>query len=156
MLSRYKKKVHPRIASALSDQFSPKEMVALSKLGTIVDFSEGRTLFTQGTPSLETMLVLEGQVDIQRDDRAIAQSSTGEFVGEIGVLRNEARSATAIAASNISVLIMSSREFESLLFLMPSIKASVSQEADSRVAEVIDLRSSPEPTIPSTPLVGAA
>lgn len=156
MLSRLqKKKVHPQIASALADQFSPKELVALSKFGTILEFPEGRTLFSQGAPSRETMLVLEGNVDIRHDDLTIAQSSSGEFVGEIGVLQNEPRSATAVASTELSVLVISAREFDALLFLHPSLSKSVSETADNRLAEVIDLRDAKQPAVPST-LVGAA
>ncbi len=155
MLSRYKKKIHPRIGSALSGQFSPKEMATISRLGTIIEFSEGHTLYKQGTPSREAMLVLEGEVQIQRNERVIAQSSTGEFVGEVGLLHNDLRASSAVASSDIVALVMSAREFDSLLFLMPSLEASVTRTADSRLGDVIDLRPSTEPATPSPSFVAA-
>ena len=68
-------------------------------------FDTGQSLFRQGDPSDFAVLILSGSADVLREvgDDAIVlgQVHAGEFVGEMGVLEGQPRSATVRAASPV-------------------------------------------------------
>lgn len=66
-------------------------------------FAPGETLFREGEPSDEVFLIRTGEVEILKEidgGRVVLGSlGAGEFVGEMGVLQQRARSATVQAAA---------------------------------------------------------
>jgi uncharacterized membrane protein len=77
----------------------------LAELGAHIDedsFKAGQTIFKMGEPGAEMHIVLEGKVNVfvLDDDGTsvpIAEIGPGEFLGELSLLDNEPRSATAVA-----------------------------------------------------------
>jgi CRP-like cAMP-binding protein len=66
-----------------------------------VGFGDGQTIFRQGEPSDKFYIIRSGQVVLTREANGttteLAKVGPGEVVGEMGVLQNLARSATATA-----------------------------------------------------------
>ncbi|HSF96337.1 MAG TPA: cyclic nucleotide-binding domain-containing protein [Thermohalobaculum sp.] len=72
-----------------------------------VTFEKGQTLFSEGEPGDLCYKILSGKIDILLNDpdrpglehaRKIAVCGEGEIIGEMGVIENVPRSATAVAA----------------------------------------------------------
>lgn len=59
----------------------------------------GRSVIKQGQWGHEFLLVLEGELEIRRDDRVVATAGPGSFVGEQAVLDDARRNATVVAAA---------------------------------------------------------
>jgi CRP/FNR family transcriptional regulator, cyclic AMP receptor protein len=78
-------------------------------------FNTGESLFRQGDPSDFAVLLLSGSADVLRDagDDAIVlgQVHAGEFVGEMGVLEGQPRSATVRAASPVEAELIERQAF---------------------------------------------
>jgi len=138
MLSLKAKRINPLISSALSDQFSTAEMASLSRFGTVVELPAGRILFAQGTPGREAMLVLEGDVVIERDDRVVTHSGAGEFVGEIAVITQKSRPVSSITMTPVVAVVFAKHEFDSLLFANPDIERAVVRAGLSRFDSVVE------------------
>jgi hypothetical protein len=64
----------------------------------------GEIVMTEGEPSTEAYVVERGHLDVRRgvapDDRALARLGPGDWVGEMGLLLGEPRSATVVAATD--------------------------------------------------------
>lgn len=64
----------------------------------------GETVMTEGEPSTEAYVVERGHLDVRRgvvsDGAALARIGPGEWVGEMGLLLEEKRSATVVAATD--------------------------------------------------------
>src|SRR3954447_23713928 len=78
-------------------------------------FTEGEVLFREGDPSDSVFRLLSGSVDILReldgDPILLGTVGAGQFIGEMGVVENRPRSATARAVSEIEVEILKPTEF---------------------------------------------
>src|ERR1700749_4013411 len=76
-------------------------------------FAEGPVLFREGDSPDSVFRLLSGSVDILRelDGEAILLGTVGagQFIGEMGVVENRPRSATARAASEVSSSLRSLR-----------------------------------------------
>src|ERR1700741_3380007 len=84
-------------------QLLPIERTAM----TCTPFAKEQVLFREGDPANSVFRVLSGSVDIFRelDGEAILLGTVGagQFIGEMGVVENRPRSATARAASEVEV-----------------------------------------------------
>jgi CRP-like cAMP-binding protein len=82
-------------------------------------FSSGETIFRQDDPSQSAYLILSGKVDIhvEEDGRRafIATLMAGEVLGEMGLITDEPRSATATVREDCSLMRLDSDEFLRLL-----------------------------------------
>lgn len=156
MLSRkVKQQVHPRIRASLSEQFTAKEMVALGKFGTIVDVSAGRTLTSLGEPAREAMLVIEGGVKV-RSGNSISLVRNGGFFGALDPSGQVPQSGSSVSSEDTSVLVFSSRDFDALLHVAPSLKSAVSATPPPS-EEILDLTDRrPTPSVATHRLPTAA
>jgi CRP/FNR family transcriptional regulator, cyclic AMP receptor protein len=66
-------------------------------------FAEGQVLFREGDPADSVFRLLRGAVEILRDldgdPIVLGTIDAGQFIGEMGVVENRPRNATARAAS---------------------------------------------------------
>ena len=87
----------------LFSQTSTKQRRSLAKLGKSLTWKEGSTPITQGSKGAAFFLVLEGSVEVSRDGQRVATLGTGDFVGEIAMLKNQPRNASVTALADTSV-----------------------------------------------------
>ena len=78
-------------------------------------YAEGQVLFREGDPADSVFRLLSGSVDILReldgDPILLGTIGAGQFIGEMGVVENRPRNATARAASEVEVEILTPNEF---------------------------------------------
>jgi CRP-like cAMP-binding protein len=108
----------------------------LSTLLTPVDVRAGRVLCRQGECAEECFVVVDGHADVFVDDALVAGIGPGELVGELALLAEGGlRTATVVAATDMSVLVLSRREFNALEFASPSVLHRVLRDAARRLVE---------------------
>jgi CRP-like cAMP-binding protein len=71
----------------------------------------GREIVTQGSPGHRFYVVDDGEVDVYVDERLVRTLGAGDYFGEISLLRNEPRSATVRARSEVELLMLEPAEF---------------------------------------------
>jgi CRP-like cAMP-binding protein len=89
-------------------------------LATVLDYPAGTTIFTEGEPGDALYLVLTGQIDMRCCDRCgqeqtLATLEAGAMLGEIALLTDEPRAATAVTVTNTTVLRLTHETFMALL-----------------------------------------
>ena len=131
-LSRNAREIHPAILDSLEAEFSEQEMAALSRLGTIANIAAGQAFATEGSIGREAVVIISGNADVVRDDAVIATVGAGAILGEISLLKGDPRNASLIAHDDVELLVMSSREFRSLLDQCPRLANEVAQLIDQR------------------------
>ena len=81
------------------------EMVNADIRKATVGFGDGMTIFRQGEPSDKFYIIRSGQVVLTREAHGVSselgKAGPGEVVGEMGVLQNLPRSATATAKGRV-------------------------------------------------------
>ena len=82
---------------------------------TNTHFAKGQVLFREGEAADSVFRLLRGAVDIFREldgePILLGTVGAGQFIGEMGVVENRSRSATAQAASEVEVEILTPTEF---------------------------------------------
>jgi CRP-like cAMP-binding protein len=75
----------------------------------------GGTIFREGDEAQELFVVKSGQVRIQLGNRTLAELSANDIFGEMALIDNEPRSATALAVTDVELAPVSEKQF---LFLV--------------------------------------
>jgi CRP/FNR family transcriptional regulator, cyclic AMP receptor protein len=78
-------------------------------------FKAGSVIFREGDEARELFVIKSGQVRIQIGNRTVTELGADSIFGEMALIDNEPRSATAIAATDVELVAVSEKQF---LFLV--------------------------------------
>ena len=109
---------------------------------TRAHFAEGQVLFREGDPADSVFRLLSGAVDILReldgDPILLGTVGAGQLIGEMGVVENRPRNATARAASEIEVEILTPTEFLDHIASSPRAARELIERLSQRLREADD------------------
>jgi CRP/FNR family cyclic AMP-dependent transcriptional regulator len=109
---------------------------------TRTHFAEGQALFREGDPADGVFRLLSGTVDILRelegDPILLGTVGVGQFIGEMGVVEDRPRSATARAASEVEVEILTPTEFFDQISDSPQAARELIRRLSQRLREADD------------------
>jgi CRP-like cAMP-binding protein len=109
----------------------------LSQIGTLADEVElpkGTVAVKEGGHGQEFFILVSGTAKVTRKGKTVATLGPGDFFGEIALLHNAPRNATVTATSDVDALVVSHRDFTSLLATAPQIQAKILQALAERLA----------------------
>ena len=93
----------------------PEEVAAVMKHGKVLYFRQNQTIFHEGMLGSNLFVILSGEVGIYRKSDLIAKCKAGDAFGEMAVLNNKPRNATATALSEAKCLTLDEREINQIL-----------------------------------------
>jgi CRP/FNR family cyclic AMP-dependent transcriptional regulator len=102
-----------------------RELEEVGRLVDEIDVAAGKVLMRQGETGREFFVLVDGSVAIDRDGTRVRALGPGDFFGEIALLAEGPRTATATAETPTKLLVLGHREFHSLMTQYPSIQTSV-------------------------------
>jgi hypothetical protein len=106
---------------------------------TRTHFADGQTLFREGDPADGVFHLLSGTVEVLRevdgDTILLGKVGAGQFIGEMGVVENRPRSATARAASVVEVEILTPTEFLDQIASSPATARELIRRLCQRLRE---------------------
>lgn len=105
----------------------------IMRLADEVDVPDGHTLMRQGDIAQEFFLIVEGRVRIERDGQAVRTLVAGDFLGELALLSEGRRTATAVTEGPARLLVITHQGFHSLLDSSTSIRAAILQGVASHL-----------------------
>ena len=120
--------------SPLGSAVPTDEVETLMRRGTIVGVDAGVALINEDTFGREFLVILDGTVQVSRDDTVVAELGAGDIVGEIALLENTRRNATVAALTDAKVLAFNRREFVTVLDECTAFAAFVVATAEARRA----------------------
>lgn len=98
------------------------EFEHIRKICVPAQVEDGETLFVEGDTSPSMYVLLSGEIQLRtRSQGKIHTFQPGELLGEIGMIAQEDRTATAIACSPSVLLQIDNHAFEQLLNRAPGI-----------------------------------
>ena len=123
-----------------------EEQALFAKLGKV--FPSGTVLFKEGETGREMYVIQSGKVKISKqvrgEEQVLAILGPGEFFGEMAILNNKPRSATATVVEESKMLVIDPKTFELLLknnieIAIRMIKklAQRLQEADDQIESLL-------------------
>ncbi|HEX7955196.1 MAG TPA: cyclic nucleotide-binding domain-containing protein, partial [Burkholderiales bacterium] len=87
--------------------------------GKTQNFAELESIFVEGQASDRMYLLVEGEVSLIRNKKTLDIVRSGEIFGEIAVITQQPRSATAMARKFCQALVMDARQFQQALQTTP-------------------------------------
>lgn len=100
-----------------------------------VDVASGARIVEQGRLANELFVIKMGTADVFDGDDLIAQLGPGDIVGEIGVLETHKRTATVVATSPVSAVVMYGPELTALKDSLPALFADLEELVRTRLSE---------------------
>jgi len=109
---------------------------------TCTHLAAGQVLFREGDTADSVFRLVSGSVDILReldgDPILLGTVGAGQFIGEMGVVENRPRNATARAASDVEVEILTPTEFLDHIASSPRAARELIQRLSQRLREADD------------------
>jgi CRP-like cAMP-binding protein len=102
-----------------------KHLARLGMLTDEVDVPAGKVLIRQGELGDDLMIVVSGQVAVERNGARVNQLRSGDFFGEIALIERGPRTATVTAEEASRLLVINHRDFHALMEEFPEVAAHV-------------------------------
>lgn len=103
-------------------RLSRRQLNAIAKHADVLERREGAVLAKQGAQGLEAIVIVDGRARVESDGKAIAELGPGDVVGEMSVIDGKPRSATVIAETPLTLLVLHRRDFVFLLEAVPGLQ----------------------------------
>jgi CRP-like cAMP-binding protein len=118
---------------------SRKDLQKLGKASDEIAVKGGKVLVEEGKPGHEFFLIEDGTAEVRRKNRKVATLGRGQFFGELSLLDRGPRSATVVADTDMTLVVLGQREFLGVIDEVPAMAhkllaalAGRLREADSR------------------------
>jgi len=125
LLRRSSQKIDLLKKVPLFSNLSQKHLGEIAKHADQVQVEKGRVLVRQGKTGWEFIFIAEGKARVEKDGRVIRQLSGGDFFGEISLIDGEPRTATVVAETDMTLLIVHKSSFDHLLDTIPGLQRKI-------------------------------
>ncbi len=103
------------------------------------ELPKGTTLFQEGEPGKEMFVLQSGKVQISKKvrdvEKVLAVLGPGEFFGEMAIISNKPRNATATVSEDAKVLIIDPKTFEGMIRGNTEIAVRMIKKLSDRLSE---------------------
>jgi CRP-like cAMP-binding protein len=118
----------------LFERCSKRELSAIAAIADQVELPTGRVVVREGELGRKFLVLIEGSAVVSRKGRRVATLGAGDFFGEIALVSNVPRTATVETSSQVRALVVSGREFWTLLDASPGITRKIAETMGDRLA----------------------
>jgi CRP/FNR family transcriptional regulator len=136
MLSR-DKKLQMIKQVPLFEQCSKKTLQEIARLADEIDLPQGKVLTREGRTGYEFFVLIEGTVDVTQNSKRIRTLGPGDFFGEIALVSRVPRTATVTTTSPVRALVVSARNFRSLIDRSPEVALQVLDAVARRLPSAV-------------------
>ena len=109
----------------LFSNLSKRHLNEIGKHADQVSIKDGNVLAQQGRTGREFVFIVDGKAQVKKDGKVIRQISAGDFFGEISMIDGEPRTATVIAETDMTILLVHSSSFAYLLDTIPGLQKKI-------------------------------
>lgn len=115
-----------------------EDVYHMAQIAEEVVYAEGRNIFNEGDAGDSMYIIMNGAVQIHKNEKEIAVLKEGEFVGEMALLDQQPRSATATAADDSVLLQIRGEDFYDLMASRMEIMQGIVRVLTERLRQAID------------------
>lgn len=94
---------------------SPEDVHKIIARGLTMTMEKGNVIFYKGTSGNQMFVILRGKVSLFDGEKHLTDLRTGDMFGEMALINEEPRSATAIAAETTQLFVLSETFFQKLM-----------------------------------------
>jgi CRP/FNR family transcriptional regulator, cyclic AMP receptor protein len=117
----------------LFSECSKRELEAVAAATDELRLPAGRVLMSEGEEGRELVVLIDGEVTVERGGEQIAVRGPGDFLGELALITHRPRTATVTAATDTRVLVMAGRDFDRVVREVPTIALKVLKAVGERL-----------------------
>lgn len=110
-----------------------REIEEVGRLAEEIDLPAGKVLMREGDTGREFYVLVAGGVSIERGGELLRTMGPGDFFGEIALLAEGPRTATATTTAPSRLLVLAHREFHSLMDRFPAVRTCVLEALAKRI-----------------------
>ena len=114
---------------------SKRELGEVAGIADEIEIPGGKKLTQEGATGHEFLVLVEGAADVHRQGRKVNTLSSGDFLGEIALVTGTPRTATVTTTTTSRMLVITARDFKSLLRRVPSIQLKILDAIAARVPD---------------------
>jgi CRP/FNR family transcriptional regulator, cyclic AMP receptor protein len=114
---------------------SRRELREIASVADEIVVPAGTTLAREGKSGRELVIIVEGAADVTKRGRKINTVGDGEFVGEIAVVTDMPRTASVRTTQPTHALVLTRRDFRTLMKRVPTIQLKVLETLARRLLE---------------------
>ena len=112
-----------------------RELARISALTNEVEVHAGAVVIRKGDPGRECFVIADGTARATIPGRKSKTMRTGECFGELALLDAAPRSATVTAETDMRLVVLSAREFATLMDDLPSVRRKVFAAVAERIRD---------------------
>jgi CRP-like cAMP-binding protein len=120
----------------LFSALSKKDLQKIARASDEIALASGRAVVQEGTTGHEAFVILEGKATVERKGLKVAELGPGDYFGELALLDGGPRTATVIATTPMTVLVLGQREFSGVLDEVPGLSHKLLATLARRVREL--------------------
>jgi CRP-like cAMP-binding protein len=103
-----------------------------------IDVDAGKRLVSEGKFGYEFFVIEQGTAEVVRGADHVADLGPGDFFGEMALLGDTERSASVVASSAMTAMVMTDTDFRRLAREMPDIAEHIRAACRQRTSEIMD------------------
>jgi CRP-like cAMP-binding protein len=113
-----------------------RELEAVAQLADEVDLPAGHVLMREGENGNQAFIISSGEARVEHGGRQIATLGPGAVLGEMALVAEGPRVATATLTKDAHLFVLAHREFHSLMETIPAVRDCVLNEVARRLREL--------------------
>ncbi len=113
------------------------QLAEMARIAEPLRIQAGEVILREGRLGRELFVILEGTVTVTRDGRVVNILHAGDYFGELAAIEDVPRSATVEAKTDLDVLIIGPREFETMMDI-PGFRTALLSGMSRRIREADD------------------
>jgi CRP/FNR family cyclic AMP-dependent transcriptional regulator len=117
----------------LFSDLSDRQREQVARWADEVDIKAGKHLVDQGRFAYEFFVIEDGAAEVTHDGDHLTDLGPGDFFGEIGILEDEPRTATVVATSDMTLIVMTDRDFRQMTRSMPDVAETIRRTMEARL-----------------------
>lgn len=121
---------------SLFSSCSTKDLEKIAKAGDEVTLAAGTVVVDQGQTGREAFVIISGSATVKRNGKKVATLGAGSVVGELSLLDHGPRTATVVAETECTMLVISQRQFLAVIDAIPAISHKLLATLAGRIREL--------------------
>jgi len=121
---------------SLFSELSQRDLEQVAQLADAVDLPAGHVLMREGQNGTQAFVIASGEAQVEQGGRTLATLGPGSVLGEMALLAEGPRVATATLTKPSRLFVLAHREFHSLMESQPAVRDCVLNEVARRLCEL--------------------
>ena len=114
---------------------SRAEIMALAGEADELTLPTGKELTRQGESGREFMVIVDGAAKVEKNGHLVNELGPSDFLGEIALLSDVARTATVTTTTETTVLVLTDRAFRRVADKIPAVHESLVAALSARLQD---------------------